>query len=218
MIHVSLLLLTVSAFAQGHLSRQGLVPAVERGYPTRTTTDMPGYNGTAACIADRGRLQYFGTPKGFFIRHCNCWMPGYQPTAPHFREDYLEVRLYSPKRVKELAVQGCTSFEKMWVSLFKVAYTVDGQNWRWVGRNNHWTEFKGMHHAAAVVRQTLDIPLAASKVRFFPLRCESEAGTVPTCAFRVEVFFAEIATPFQDLMAQPKLYQAETNGLPAFVP
>jgi hypothetical protein len=53
-------------------------------------------------------------------------MPSYQPPAPHFREDFIEIRLFEPKLVKEIALQGCTSFEKMWVSLFKVAYTIDG--------------------------------------------------------------------------------------------
>ena len=49
-----LLLLVIAKAAI--VQRTDLIPAVEKRFPTSTSTDMAGYNGTAACIADRGRL------------------------------------------------------------------------------------------------------------------------------------------------------------------
>ena len=98
-----------------------VIPAVEKGYPVRTSTKLPGYNGKAACIADKARLKYFKYPDGRYIMHCDCWTPNLQPTRGiSVREDWIEVNLWEPKLVREVVVQGCTDFEKQWVSAFKV--------------------------------------------------------------------------------------------------
>lgn len=60
----------------------------------------------------------------------------------HFREDWIEVNLWEPKLVREVVVQGCTDFERRWVSSFKVQYTYDGLVWTWLGQRNRGTEFK----------------------------------------------------------------------------
>ena len=90
-----------------------LKAAVLSGFPLTTSTDFPGYDGTALCIADRTRLNYFNYPSADYpIKHCKCWMPMNQPEAPHFREDWIQVELFKPKLIKEVAVAGCTEFEK----------------------------------------------------------------------------------------------------------
>ncbi|TNV75524.1 hypothetical protein FGO68_gene12428 [Halteria grandinella] len=193
---------------------QKLIPAVESGFPTLTSTDLSNYDGEAECIADRARLRYFGYPQGTYIHHCKCWTADLQPGSPNFREDWFEVNLWEPKLVTEVAVQGCTEFQGQYVSAFKIAYTLNGQDWLWIGHRNRWREFKGMHHAASVVRTQIDQPFKARKVRFFPTKCETLQQEVPICTMRFEVYFQDLPTEFQALMAKPKVYQRLTNDLP----
>ena len=102
----------------------------------------------------------------------------------------------STKLVLEVAMQGCTEYEEQWVSSFKVQYTVDDENWTWVGSQNRWKEFKGRHHGAGVLRQPVNIPFQATKVRFYPIKCEAQYGVTPACAMRFEVYFADVPTAF----------------------
>ena len=161
----------------------------------RTSTKLPGYDGKAACIADKARLKYFKYPDGRYIMHCDCWTPNLQPArGTSVREDWIEVNLWEPKLVREVVVQGCTDFEKQWVAAFKVQYTYDGLVWHWLGHRNKGTEFKGAHRGSSVVRTPVDIPFKARKVRVYPTRCIAEDGVVPTCAMRFEVFMQEVPT------------------------
>ena len=131
-----------------HLSLQAtldldnnVIPAVLKGFPVRTSTNLPGYNGKPACIADKARLKYFKYPDGRYITHCDCWTPNLQPSRGiSVREDWIEVNLWEPKLVREVVVQGCTDYERQWVSAFKVQYTYDGLKWQRARQRN-----KGRH-------------------------------------------------------------------------
>ena len=132
-----------------------VIPAVEKGFPVRHSTKNAAemINGKKECILDKARLKYFEFPDGRYIKHCDCWKPMLQPNltsriqgmgnfTKHFREDWIEVNLWEPKLVREVVVQGCTDFERRWVSSFKVQYTYDGLVWTWLGQRNRGTEFK----------------------------------------------------------------------------
>ena len=82
-----------------------VIPAVEKGFPVRTSTKLRGYNGKQECIEDKARLKYFKYPDGRYIMHCDCWTPALQPQRMiSLREDWIEVNFWEPKLVREVVV------------------------------------------------------------------------------------------------------------------